>query len=70
MSFDFLQVLPGWLTVKILPEMQMWVSSLGWEDLLEEEMATGRSAGGGNGNPLQHSCLGNPIDRGALWVTV
>ena len=30
----------------------------------------GRSPGGGNGNPLQHSCLGNPIDRGALWVTV
>ena len=21
--------------------------------------------GGGNGNPLQHSCLGNPVDRGA-----
>ena len=25
----------------------------------------GRSPGGGNGNPLQHSCLGNPMDRGA-----
>ena len=25
----------------------------------------GRSAGGGNGNPLQDSCLGNPTDRGA-----
>ena len=24
-----------------------------------------RSPGKGNGNPLQHSCLGNPIDRGA-----
>ena len=24
----------------------------------------GRSSGEGNGNPLQHSCLGNPIDRG------
>ena len=23
-----------------------------------------RSPGGGNGNPLQYSCLGNPIDRG------
>ena len=23
----------------------------------------GRSSGGGNGNPLQYSCLGNPIDR-------
>ena len=26
----------------------------------------GRFPGGGNGNPLQYSCLGNPIDRGAL----
>ena len=25
----------------------------------------GRSSGQGNGNPLQYSCLGNPMDRGA-----
>jgi len=25
----------------------------------------GRSPGGGNGNPLQYSCLKNPMDRGA-----
>ena len=24
--------------------------------------------GEGNGNPLQYSCLGNPMDRGAVWV--
>ena len=30
----------------------------------------GRSPGGGNGNPLQPSCLGNPMDRGAWWATV
>jgi len=30
----------------------------------------GRSPGEGNGNPLQYSCLGNPMDRGAWWVTV
>ena len=30
----------------------------------------GRSSGGGNGNPLQYSCLENPIDRGAWWPTV
>ena len=29
----------------------------------------GRSPGGGNGNPLQYSCLGNPMDRGARWTT-
>ena len=36
------------------------VQSLGWED----------SPGEVNGNPLQCSCLGNPVDRGAWWATV
>ena len=31
---------------------------------------SGRSPGEGNGNPLQYSCLGNFMDRGALWATV
>ena len=30
----------------------------------------GRSPGEGNGNPLQYSCLKNPMDRGAWWATV
>ena len=30
----------------------------------------GRSPGEGNGNPLQYSCLENPMDRGAWWATV
>ena len=30
----------------------------------------GRSPGEGNGNPLQYSCLGNPMDRGGWWATV
>ena len=30
----------------------------------------GRSSGGGNGTPLQYSCLGNPTDRGAWWAIV
>ena len=30
----------------------------------------GRSHGGGNGNPLQYSCLGNSMYRGASWATV
>ena len=30
----------------------------------------GRSPGEGNHNPLQFSCLGNPMDRGAWWVIV
>ena len=30
----------------------------------------GRSLGGRTGNPLQYSCLENPMDRGAWWATV
>ena len=30
----------------------------------------GRSPGRGNGNPLQYSCLNNPLDRRAWWVAV
>ena len=30
----------------------------------------GRSPGEGNGNPLQYSCLGNPMDGGAWWAAV
>ena len=31
---------------------------------------SGRSPGGECGNPLQYSCLENPMDRGAWWATV
>ena len=31
---------------------------------------SGRAPGEENGNTLQYSCLGNPIDRGAWWATV
>jgi len=31
---------------------------------------SGRSPGEGNDNPLQYSCLENPMDRGAWWATV
>ena len=37
---------------------------LGWIPWL------GRPPGGGHGNPLQYSCLENPMDRGACWATV
>ena len=46
----------GLQMVKNLPAMQeTWVRSLGRE---------------GNGNPVQYSCLGNSMDRGAWWATV
>ena len=31
---------------------------------------SGRSPGGGHGNPLQYSCLENPMDRGAWWAVI
>ena len=33
-------------------------------------LRSGRSLGEGNGNPLQYSCLGNPMDRSAWQATV
>ena len=57
----FSQGFSGGSVVKTLPGMQepqVW--SLG----------LGRSPGEGNGNPLQDSCLGNPMDRGAWESTV
>ena len=32
--------------------------------------SVGKTPGGGNGNPVQYSCLGNPMDREAWWATV
>ena len=50
---------PGDLAVENLPAIQemqeTWAQSLSWEE----------SPGGGHGNPLQHSCLKNPMDREA-----
>ena len=31
---------------------------------------SGRSPGGGHGNPVQYSCVENPTDRGVWWATV
>ena len=42
-------------------------ANAGDESLIPE---SGRSPGGGNGNPLQYSCLENPMDRGAWRTTV
>ena len=33
-------------------------------------LGLGRSPGEGSGNPLQYSCLENPMDRGASWAIV
>ena len=37
---------------------------------MQVRFLVGKIPGGGNGNPLQYSGLGNPMDRGAWWATV
>ena len=41
-------------------------------DIRDADLITGwrRSPGGGHGNPLEYSCLENPMDKGAWWATV
>ena len=52
------------LVVKNLP------ASVGGAGDVGSIPGSGRSSGEGNGNPLQYSCLGNPMDRGAWWAAV
>ena len=40
------------------------------EEIVGSISVLGRSPGGGHGNPLQYSCLGNSMDGGAWWATV
>ena len=55
---------PGGSEVKNLPAN---AGDIGDRDLIP---GSGRSPEGGNHNPLQYSCLGNPMDRGAWQATV
>ena len=55
------KVIYWWLSGKNLPGNEGDVSLI---------LGLGRSPGEGNGNPLQYSCLENPMDRGAWWATV
>ena len=57
----YLMSFPGSSIVKNLP------AKAGDTDSIP---GSGRSPGEGNGNPLQYSCLGNPVDRGAWLATV
>ena len=52
---------PGGTVVKNLPANAGDLGSI---------PGSGRSLGEGNGNPLQYSCLGNPVDREAWRATV
>ena len=55
---------PGGSVVKNLP------ASAGDARDMGSIPGSGRSSGGGNGTPLQYSCLGNPMDKEAWWALV
>ena len=61
--FTFTFYHTGGLAVKNLPAKAQATGDLG------SIPGSGRCPGGGNGNPLQYSCLGNPMDRGAWQAT-
>ena len=56
--------LPGSSVVKNLP------ANVGDTGDVSSIPGSGRSPGGGNGKPLQYSCLGNPMVRGVWWAAV
>ena len=62
-SFPVL-MLPGGSVVKNLP------ANAGGTRDVSSVPGSGRSSGGRNGNPLQYSCLENPMDGGTWWATV
>ena len=52
---------PGGSVIKNPPANGGDAGSISW---------SGRSPGEVNGNPLQYSCLGNPMDKGGWWAAV
>ena len=62
--FPFSPGLPDGAVVKNLPANEGDARDVGLIPWLE------RPPGGGNGNPLQHSCRENSTDRGAWWASV
>ena len=56
--------LPRWQVIKNLSATAGDAGDIGSVPALQ------RSPGEGNGNPLQYSCLGSPMNRGARWATV
>jgi len=54
----------GFPGVSVIKNLPVNAGDMGWISVW------GRSPGEGNSNPLQYSCLRNPMNRGASWATV
>ena len=65
--FIFLYVLNGFLGGMVVKNLPPNAGDARDRGLIS---GLGRTSGVGNGNPLQYSCLNNPMDRGALRATV
>ena len=57
----------NWRAVSTLMGLPRWLSGSGDTSPIP---GLGRSPGGGHGNPLQYSCLENPMDRGTIGFSV
>ena len=74
-AYARVMILPSWVT-SLLTALSRWC--VGRESTCqcrscrghEFDSWVGKIPGEGNGNPLQYSCLRNPIDRGAWWAAV
>ena len=66
-TFLYLRYIVGFLGGSVVKNTPASVGAAGDVGLIPRG---GRFPGGGNGNPFQYSCLGNPMDRGAWQATV
>ena len=63
-SYMYVCIYIGPLVAQMVKHLSISVGDLG------SIPGSERFPGEGNGNPLQYSCLGNPVDRGGWWATV
>ena len=70
MFFTILARLLNYYVVVISPWYSLLTASAGDTVDMDLNPGSGRSPGGSSGNPLQYSCLENPVDRGTWQATV
>ena len=67
---SYLLVLPSYATSQVALGVENLPANAGQVRDVGSVTEEGRSSGGGHGNPLQYSCLENPMDGGAWRATV
>ena len=59
-----------WILIRLLGEISITSDMQMTPPLWQKVKRNSKASGEGNGNPLQYSCLENPMDGGAWWATV